>query len=1121
MKMPKPLGDLAQFLSAPAEKANEDLIIGFFRDIFGNKFTRQKEAAKSDGYVAGNLVLELKSNSEDWLAGLCQGIAYSKELDFSKVVVAAHEFLAIWFISDIPQEITDEIVNASGAPNTIGKQMAKKLKSRNKELLNLAAYNLDATYLPTKGSLFSRDPSIYITNIEQCKELLKSGNRKRQRITLRNFASILKLMRSFFEDAQPLLVVRAFYSIIFSWDENSKVQISQKKPDCASVGGDIVSGLKPDLRDAFKQFVENHYVSDDRTPSKDVFFAHFDEALDAVDRDFRIKHGIFFTDLDLSRFAMWYVKRMLGDIGANYLVIDPACGSGNLVTNWRSPLELRHKVVSEIEPELLFAVERRMKGDEWHNGKFTVVPKVSESRGLNFLENSAEDYLNILKDYLREKGIKPNKPIAFLCNPPYRSDDDQGAQSISYGIHDSIIALTGKDGSAERYCCFLAQMKMICEQAMSSGLPEESLLLLFTQGSWLTDRPVYKQIRSEIFGRFEDVGGFIVNSKEFFDVRGSFPIAFTIWRFKSNNANLDANRPIFIRDLTWLKKGLLSAISWDSAEIYNKECSNILDEKRSVTISFGQPRKNIREWTGEKRKDMQRERRKSEVDSDPCGLPIGDHRHARKKRLGESDGIGVGFCDDLTPFRIRQKQAIGPWFRLDVPFMDCRRNRCLSGAPDQKGFCASNGDIAKKLFTWFALGRTFASEGYPIWVNQMEMWGIDLTNEIIKISYSIGFAENECVETRFPANNPINGVQEIFVSNPMSPNSKSSFWSTVMRPMFDEGSSPVDELVKAVLALYKKWKSHLADRPEIQVTYERSYFIGRGKLTANSGIVQIRDYAKEKNIKELNEALDVIQAKLGAVKNLFREILMDSGKINYFGQTNKENANLSTKHDDKKLVKTNFQRTLDLRLACSARIIDKLRDDPNLGRTKFVKTLYLAEQVSGIELDTNYYREAAGPLDQRAIYNEKFGIEVLAASQGLFTPQKMKFKNMSEDERDFVKYTPGGNLKSASKGFVKLVNNSVKVDEFNRVIELMLPMTVEQAEIVATLYAAWNDLLLKNRGKSVPDAKIINEVRNNWHESKKRFKEDQLAKAIKWMKEHDLIPKGKGKPTKVRVSIDF
>lgn len=204
---------------------------------------------------------------------------------------------------------------------------------------------------------------------------------------------------------------------------------------------------------------------------------------------------MFFTDPYLSKFAMWFVRKQeqIPDVGKNYLVIDPACGSGNLVTNWRSPLEIRHKVVSEIEPELLFAIERRMRGDQWHHGKFTVVPKVSENIGLNFLDRSAKDYLREITKYLKEKGHKPDKPIAFLCNPPYRSDDDQSAGAIAYPIHDSITAITGNDAGSERYCCFLAQMKLICEAADSSGLPGDSLLLLFTKSAWLTKRSVFSK----------------------------------------------------------------------------------------------------------------------------------------------------------------------------------------------------------------------------------------------------------------------------------------------------------------------------------------------------------------------------------------------------------------------------------------------------------------------------------------------------------------------------------------------------------------------------------------------------------------------------------------------------
>jgi hypothetical protein len=300
------------------------------------------------------------------------------------------------------------------------------------------------------------------------------------------------------------------------WTSTSTLQLSQKANDQATLGGEVITNLKPVARERFKDFVENHAISLGPNEDHDDFFAAFDKALDAVDKGFRIKHGIFFTDLDLSRFAMWFVKRDIPELGKNYLVIDPACGSGNLVTNWRSPLELRHKVVSEIEPELLFAVEKRMKGDQWHNGKFTVIPKVSENKGLNFLDRSAEDYLKEIKKYLAEKGLKPDRPLAFLCNPPYRGDDDQTTDAITYKPHASILEVTGTDAGSEGYCCFLAQMKLICDVADSNGLPDDSLLLLFTKSAWLTKRPIFEGVRTHLLSVFEDCGGMLVNGSEFF-----------------------------------------------------------------------------------------------------------------------------------------------------------------------------------------------------------------------------------------------------------------------------------------------------------------------------------------------------------------------------------------------------------------------------------------------------------------------------------------------------------------------------------------------------------------------------------------------------------------------------
>lgn len=196
---------------------------------------------------------------------------------------------------------------------------------------------------------------------------------------------------------------------------------------------------------------------------------------------------------------------------------------------------MRHKIVSEIEPELLYTVEQRLKRDPDQEGKFTVVPKIEEGKGLNFLDKNAQEYIKIINANLKEKGLSFNKPIAFLCNPPYRGDDDKTAKPIDYEIDQSIIEILGNEAAAERYCCFLAQMKLICDYASDSGLPSDSRLLIFTQTSWLTTRQSFRKIRENMFSTFKFLDGILINSKEFFDVQGKFPVAFTMWSYKKKS----------------------------------------------------------------------------------------------------------------------------------------------------------------------------------------------------------------------------------------------------------------------------------------------------------------------------------------------------------------------------------------------------------------------------------------------------------------------------------------------------------------------------------------------------------------------------------------------------------
>jgi hypothetical protein len=1096
---PAHISGLLAYLNQPTEKANEDLALTYFRKVFGETFTRQKDAKQSDGYVPGLFVLELKGNTADWLSGLFQGLAYkNRDLDFSQIVVAARNFLAIWRIEELPENIREEVTQTLGAPSSVGRLFATKYASKKNALLKRASWNGANILTP----LFQAQADVIMNEISSFEKILKEGRKIRQRVTVETFPTLLKEMKPFFDPKQPIKAVRAFYSMLHAWSDTSVVHISHKATDHVTLGGELVTDLVPGKRFQFKEFVEGRYITADDENIYDDYFARFDEALDAVDKDFRIQHGIFFTDLDLSRFVMWLVRQYIPELGKNYMVIDPACGSGNLVTNWRSPLELRHKVVSEIEPELLFAVEKRMKGDAWHNGKFTVVPKVAENRGLNFLDRSAIEYLDQIRRGLEEKGLAPDKPLAFLCNPPYRSDDDQTAGAIAYNVHESIIDVTGADAGSERYCCFLAQMKLICEAAKDSGLPGESLLLLFTKSAWFTKRPIFQNIRSHIFGSFDHLAGILIRANEFFDIKGSWPVAFTIWRYRGADANLDSNRSLSLVDLTWMTKKQLSEIVWAEPEKVDAACAAILNSDASLVVELGVDRISIREWAGGSMTDFKRERRKDERNAKIVGgLPINDHRQLNKKAYGEVHGRYIGFMDDLTPCRVKNSVADRPWLNVDNRFMAVKKSRCFSGPPTHLGYCAVDLATAKRLFFWYSLARTFVQRPYPMWIDADGMWAPSIPTSLERATsqtaFAIAYAENECVETYFPANNPVNGLPELFIGNPMTPLNSESFWSSVLRPFIsDDAPSLVRDVIGAVDKVFSIWSGLFRTSMELHVSYKRPYFIDDHGLTKTAGLLQIRDYAIENDVTSLLNSLETVHERLRALKDEF--FGLTHTQLRYFGAGAARVQELTVPE------KTKFERTLCKRLAVVGILVRELYNEPNFGRTKLAKLFYLSDVHEHLDLQTDYYREAAGPLDQRALYNERFGIEALAQKYQLFHP---------ESKGKMVRYKPLPDLGKIQRFAAKHLGQTASriaalASTFGR-------LTTDQSEIVATLYACWNDFLIQKREPT--DDEIISEFLLHWHMKKVRFSRARLGKALTWMRKKGLVPKGSGKLTSTKM----
>ena len=173
-----------------------------------------------------------------------------------------------------------------------------------------------------------------------------------------------------------------------------------------------------------------------------------------------------------------------------------------------------------------------------------------------------------------------------------------------------------------------------------------------------------------------------------------------------------------------------------------------------------------------------------------------------------------------------------------------------------------------------------------------------------------------------------------------------------------------------------------------------------------------------------------------------------------------------------------------------------------MGRVKLEKMLFTIEHSLGFDFGTEYHREAAGPLDssiyecERVVSQRNKWFYVNSSDYGVSYKAR---KDMSKYKKYYEQYFSDYN------------------EEIERIITIFRTYTLDQAEIVATLYGAWNDMIIDKR--DFTDEDVVDEVLNHWNESKKRFSKDVWLRAMETMRKNNLVPKGYGKHTIVKEEV--
>lgn len=171
--------------------------------------------------------------------------------------------------------------------------------------------------------------------------------------------------------------------------------------------------------------------------------------------------------------------------------------------------------------------------------------------------------------------------------------------------------------------------------------------------------------------------------------------------------------------------------------------------------------------------------------------------------------------------------------------------------------------------------------------------------------------------------------------------------------------------------------------------------------------------------------------------------------------------------------------------------------EKTFGRVKAQKTLHLMESLANIDLGRQPIKDAAGPND----FQHMQRAEDWARDRGFFEFVKRPTGQRGYDFRKGARY---GDLVAEAMQALAPYEHVLK-----RVVKVLMPLNTAETEILATVYAAWNNLLLESIEPT--ENAIIHEARENWHADKLKYSEEQFRNAISQLRQNGLVPQGRGK----------
>jgi type I restriction enzyme S subunit len=245
---------------------------------------------------------------------------------------------------------------------------------------------------------------------------------------------------------------------------------------------------------------------------------------------------------------------------------------------------------------------------------------------------------------------------------------------------------------------------------------------------------------------------------------------------------------------------------------------------------------------------------------------------------------------------------------------------------------------------------------------------------------------------------------------------------------------------------------------------------------------------KVKDLRVKSKSLELEIAKSGSDAEMLVQVVL---KEAFENKENKE-AKVIALPTLKDIEEKHFAK----RKMLASYIINKSANDEKFGDTKFEKLLHLSDyHILKRNLGQEYKQKAAGPYDNK--FTVPFFNQTIKA--GWFYKQRLGKMNRIVLGKNNIKSQSTYDFFTAEE-----------LQEIDKLISTFKSFDYKIPEIISTLYAVWNNRII--RKQDISDENLKQDFLN-WDKGKAQYvyPKDRVTPAIGWMKKNEFVPDGWGK----------